>query len=123
VHGRVGKGWSRSDVKPSRYEGGKRNTLQNLLPAHELNLRLQYILPEHRMLRHKERYIIYRIRNNTCIVLFLNQLALLDALIKFYVLLNVHLDNLCNENQLDALFALNLFRQSTFTCFGYVYCI
>jgi hypothetical protein len=25
----------------------------------------------------------------------------------FYVLLNVHVDNICNENQLDALFILN----------------
>jgi hypothetical protein len=40
----------------------------------------------------------------------------------FYVLLTVHLDDLCNENQLDALFTLNLFRQSTSTCFGHVYC-
>jgi hypothetical protein len=29
---------------------------------------------------------------------------------------------LCNENQIDALFILNLFRQSTSTCFGHVYC-
>ena len=26
----------------------------------------------------------------------------------------------CNENQLDALFILSLFRQSTCTCFGYI---
>jgi hypothetical protein len=26
-----------------------------------------------------------------------------------YVLLTVHVDNLCNENQLDALFILNFF--------------
>jgi len=26
----------------------------------------------------------------------------------------------CNENQLDALFILSLFRQSTSTCFGYI---
>jgi hypothetical protein len=31
--------------------------------------------------------------------------------IKFYVLLTVHFDNLSNENQLGALFILNLFRQ------------
>jgi hypothetical protein len=29
---------------------------------------------------------------------------------------------LCNENQPDALFILNLFRQSASTCFGHVYC-
>jgi hypothetical protein len=29
---------------------------------------------------------------------------------------------LYNENQLDALFIFNLFRQSTCTCFGHVYC-
>jgi hypothetical protein len=39
-----------------------------------------------------------------------------------YVSLNVHQDNLCNENQLDALFILNLFRQSTSTCFGSISC-
>jgi hypothetical protein len=39
----------------------------------------------------------------------------------FYVLLTVHLNNLCNENQLDALFIF-LFFQSTSTCFGHVYC-
>jgi hypothetical protein len=27
---------------------------------------------------------------------------------------------LCNENQLDALFILSLFRPSTFTCFGHI---
>jgi hypothetical protein len=31
----------------------------------------------------------------------------------------MHLDNLCNENQLDALFILNLFRP---TCLGRIYC-
>jgi hypothetical protein len=40
----------------------------------------------------------------------------------FYVLLTVHLDILCNENQLDALFIVNLFRQSSSICFGHVYC-
>jgi hypothetical protein len=30
----------------------------------------------------------------------------------------MHFDILYNENQLDALFILNLFRQSTCTCFG-----
>jgi hypothetical protein len=39
-----------------------------------------------------------------------------------FVLLTVHLDILCNENQLDALFVFDLFRQSTSTCFGHVYC-
>jgi hypothetical protein len=34
----------------------------------------------------------------------------------------VHLGILCNDNQPDALFILNLFRQSTSTCLGYVYC-
>jgi hypothetical protein len=29
---------------------------------------------------------------------------------------------ICNENQPDTLFILNLFRQSTSTCFGHVYC-
>jgi hypothetical protein len=28
----------------------------------------------------------------------------------------------CNTNQLDALFILNLFRQTTSTCFGCIYC-
>jgi hypothetical protein len=27
---------------------------------------------------------------------------------------------LCNKNQLDAIFILSLFRQSTSTCFGYI---
>jgi hypothetical protein len=27
---------------------------------------------------------------------------------------------LCNENQIDALFILSLFRQSTSTCFGHI---
>ena len=30
--------------------------------------------------------------------------------------------NLCNENQLDALFILSLFHQSTSTCFGHIFC-
>jgi hypothetical protein len=38
----------------------------------------------------------------------------------FYVLLTAHLDYLCNENQLDALFILNLFHHSTSTCFGHM---
>jgi hypothetical protein len=38
------------------------------------------------------------------------------------VLLIGHLDILYNENQLDTLFILNLFRQSIPTCFGHVYC-
>jgi hypothetical protein len=29
----------------------------------------------------------------------------------------------CNENQLDALLILNLFRQPTSTCFGHTYCL
>jgi hypothetical protein len=36
----------------------------------------------------------------------------------FYVLLSVHLDNLYNENQLDALLRLNLFRHITSTFLG-----
>jgi hypothetical protein len=40
----------------------------------------------------------------------------------FYVLLTVHLGILCNDNQPDALFILNLFRQSASTCFRHVYC-
>jgi hypothetical protein len=38
----------------------------------------------------------------------------------FYVLLKVHLDILCNDNQPDALFILTLFHQSTSTCFRHV---
>jgi len=30
-------------------------------------------------------------------------------------------DNLCNKNQLDALFILNSFSQSTSTCFGHIF--
>jgi hypothetical protein len=41
---------------------------------------------------------------------------------KFYVLLAVHLNNLSNENQLDELVILNLFRHSTSTRFGRIYC-
>jgi hypothetical protein len=41
----------------------------------------------------------------------------------FYDLLTVHLDILGNENQQDALFIPNLFRQSTSTCFGDVCCL
>jgi hypothetical protein len=40
---------------------------------------------------------------------------------KFNVLLTLHLDNLFNENQLDTLFILSLFRQKTSTCFGLIY--
>jgi hypothetical protein len=40
----------------------------------------------------------------------------------FYVLLIVHLDILCNENKLYALFIFTLFRQTTSTRFGHVYC-
>jgi hypothetical protein len=36
--------------------------------------------------------------------------------------MTVHIDILCNENQTDALFILNLFCPSTSTCFGHVYC-
>jgi hypothetical protein len=47
---------------------------------------------------------------------------MLIELAQFYVLLTVHLDNLSNnnENQPDALFILNLFRQSTSTYFGHI---
>jgi hypothetical protein len=60
--------------------------------------------------QHEMRYCGYRIgfncnRNHT-----------------FYVLLTVHLGILCNENQPDALFNLNVFRQLTSTCFGHVHC-
>jgi hypothetical protein len=40
----------------------------------------------------------------------------------FNILLTMYHDDLCNDNQLDALFILNLFRQSTSMCFGHVYC-
>jgi hypothetical protein len=40
----------------------------------------------------------------------------------FYVLLTMHLVILCNENKIKTLFIFNLFRQSTSTCFGHVYC-
>jgi hypothetical protein len=36
-------------------------------------------------------------------------------------MLTMHLDNLCNENQIDAPFILNLFRPTTFACFGRIY--
>jgi hypothetical protein len=39
-----------------------------------------------------------------------------------YILLAMHFHNLCNENKLDALLIPSLFRQSTSTCFGHVYC-
>jgi len=40
-----------------------------------------------------------------------------------YVDLKRHINNcqyLCNKNQLDTLFILSLFRQSTSTCFGHI---
>jgi hypothetical protein len=37
-----------------------------------------------------------------------------------FVLLTMHLDILCNDNQPDTPFILNLFRQSTSTRFGHV---
>jgi hypothetical protein len=40
--------------------------------------------------------------------------GMIVGLIAFYIFLTVHLDNL----QLDALFTLNLYRQTTYTCFG-----
>jgi hypothetical protein len=46
----------------------------------------------------------------------------LAGYVKFYVLLIMHLGNLCNENQLDALFIINLFRQTPSTCFRHIYC-
>jgi hypothetical protein len=39
--------------------------------------------------------------------------------VKHYV---YYKNNLCNENQSDALFILKLFRQTTSTCFGRIYC-
>jgi hypothetical protein len=39
-----------------------------------------------------------------------------------YVSLTMHIDNLCNENQIDALFIYNLFHQTTTTCFERIYC-
>jgi len=38
----------------------------------------------------------------------------------FFILLTVHLDYLCNKNQLDALFILSILCQSTPTCFGHI---
>jgi hypothetical protein len=35
-----------------------------------------------------------------------------NTVCNLYILLTVHLDISCNENQADALFILNLFRQS-----------
>ena len=32
----------------------------------------------------------------------------------------IYINNLCNKKQLDALFILSLFRQSTSTCFGHI---
>jgi hypothetical protein len=43
-------------------------------------------------------------------------------IVVFYVLLIQHLDNLCNENQLDALFILDLFLHLTSTCLGHNHC-
>jgi hypothetical protein len=40
----------------------------------------------------------------------------------FNVLLTVNVDNLYNENQLDAVYILNLFRQIDSICFGRIYC-
>jgi hypothetical protein len=40
----------------------------------------------------------------------------------FYVLLAVCLDNFCDENQLVALFILNLFHQTTSPRFKCIYC-
>jgi len=36
------------------------------------------------------------------------------------VFLTLHLDTLCNKNQLDVLFILSLFAHSTSTCFSYI---
>jgi hypothetical protein len=38
----------------------------------------------------------------------------------FLYLLTMHLDNLCKENQLNALFIFNLFCHSTSTCFRHM---
>jgi hypothetical protein len=46
--------------------------------------------------------------------------SLCDISFLVCVLLTVHLYIFCNENQPDALFNLNLIRQSTSTRFGYV---
>jgi hypothetical protein len=50
------------------------------------------------------------------------ELSRSELILNIYVLLTVHLDILCNENQLDALLIFNLFRLSTSTCFGRIYC-
>jgi hypothetical protein len=39
-----------------------------------------------------------------------------------FVLLTLHIHNLCNENKPDAIFILNLFRQTTSICLGRIYC-
>jgi len=45
----------------------------------------------------------------------------INVMKRFYVLLTVQLDtSVCNENQLDAVFILSLFRQSTSICFGHI---
>jgi hypothetical protein len=61
-------------------------------------------------MKHVKIRIIYKALDNTRNTTFFN------------ILLTVHVDNLCNENQLDALSILNLFDQTTSTCFGHVYC-
>jgi hypothetical protein len=44
------------------------------------------------------------------------------SLLKEGMLRIMYLDNLCNKNQLEALFIVNLFRPTTSTCFGHIYC-
>jgi hypothetical protein len=45
----------------------------------------------------------------------------INSIAKLHVFLTVHLvTSVCKENQLDALFILSLFRQSTSTCFGHI---
>jgi hypothetical protein len=48
-------------------------------------------------------------------------MCLTEQLVLYYVLLTVHLDILYKENQKDALLILNIFCQSTSTCFRHVY--
>jgi hypothetical protein len=43
------------------------------------------------------------------------------AMYDFFLLI-VHLDNHCNESQLDALFIPNLFNQSISASFGHICC-
>jgi hypothetical protein len=105
-----------SATRPSKVQTGENNTIvpneywrKELFPTDLLNWRLlgeiEYI-----------NMVGLRTYQHSC----MSSKYWINNKLEYLVTWKIYTHCLCNENQLDALFILCLFRQSTSTCFGYI---